>query len=103
MHSCATVVIPLDDGVVFIGALDGAEFGGWLPKVAQTLDAIAGSQFRVGTDGRSRGTAWARSESGIAPTCDKGGCGDLRSLDGGLPVCVIFRFSSPSLLIFLAC
>lgn len=38
MHSCATVVILLDDGVVFIGALDGAEFGGWLPKVAQTLD-----------------------------------------------------------------
>ena len=48
MDSCATVAIPLHDGVVFIRALNGAEFGSWLSEVAQALDAITGSQFGVG-------------------------------------------------------
>jgi len=51
MHSRATVVIPLDDGVVFIGALNGAEFGSWYSEVAQTFDALTGRQFRVGHRG----------------------------------------------------
>ena len=51
MLSCATVVIPLYDCVVFISSLHGAELSGWFSKVAQTLDAITGSQFRVRTRG----------------------------------------------------
>lgn len=48
MHSCATVVIPLYDCVVFVGELNGAELVCWFSEIAQTLNAITGSQFRVG-------------------------------------------------------
>jgi hypothetical protein len=51
MHSCATVVIPLHDSVVFVGALNGAELGSWFSEIAQALDTITGSQFRVGRGG----------------------------------------------------
>jgi hypothetical protein len=40
MHSCATVVIPLYDGVVFVGALNRTELVRWFSEIAQTLDAI---------------------------------------------------------------
>jgi hypothetical protein len=39
------VVIPLYDGVGFIGALN--ELVCWSSEIAQTLDAIPGSQFRA--------------------------------------------------------
>jgi len=49
MHSCATVVIPLYDCVVFVSALNGAELVSWFSEIAQTLDAITrillGSHF----------------------------------------------------------
>jgi hypothetical protein len=51
VHSCATVAIPLHDGVIFVGALDGAELGSWRAEIAQTLDTVTGSQFRVGPGG----------------------------------------------------
>lgn len=53
MHSRATVVIPLDDCVIFVSALNRAELVGWFSKIAQTFDAIAGCQFRVGSGGSS--------------------------------------------------
>ena len=48
MHSRATVVIPLYDGVIFVGALNGAELVRRFSETAQPLDAITGSQVRVG-------------------------------------------------------
>jgi hypothetical protein len=51
MHSCATVVIPLHDCIVFVGALNSAELGSWFSEITQALDAITGSQFRVGCGG----------------------------------------------------
>ncbi len=48
MHSRATVVIPLYDRVIFVSALNSAECVCWFSEVAQTLDAITGSQFRIG-------------------------------------------------------
>ena len=40
-----TVIIPLDDRVIFVGLLNCAEFSSRLPEVAQTLDPISGSQL----------------------------------------------------------
>ena len=51
MHSFATVVVPLYDGVIFVGALNGAELVRWFSEIAQPFDAITGSQFRVGPRG----------------------------------------------------
>jgi hypothetical protein len=48
VHSGATVVIPLNDRVVFVGAFHGAHLVGWLSKIAQRFDAITGIQVRVG-------------------------------------------------------
>jgi hypothetical protein len=84
------VVIPFHDGIVFIGELHGAELGSWFSEIAQTLDAITGVSSGWGTEGRSSGGLLARSESGIARVCDKGGWPDLRSLGGSLSARVIF-------------
>jgi hypothetical protein len=51
MHSCATVVIPLHDRVVFVSTLNGAELLRWLSEIAQTLNAVTGRHFRIGTGG----------------------------------------------------
>jgi hypothetical protein len=51
MESHATVIIPLDDRVLFVSLLNCAEFSGRLPEVAQTLDAISGSQLLAGGGG----------------------------------------------------
>ena len=56
MESHATIVIPLDHCVLFVSALNRAEFSGRLSKVAQTLDAISGNQFLAG--GRGLGERW---------------------------------------------
>jgi hypothetical protein len=48
MDSYSTVIIPLDDRVLFVSSLNDAEFSIWLSEDAQTLDAISGSQFLVG-------------------------------------------------------
>jgi hypothetical protein len=53
MHSRATVIVPLYDCVIFVSALNGAELVCWFSKIAQTLDAITGTQFRVGSRGSS--------------------------------------------------
>src|SRR5664279_1322987 len=45
-----TVIIPLDDRVIFVGLLNCAEFSSRLSEVAQTLDAIS----RESTPGRWR-------------------------------------------------
>jgi hypothetical protein len=48
VHSRATVAIPLYDGLIIVGALNGAELVSRFSETAQLLDAITGSQFRVG-------------------------------------------------------
>ncbi len=40
-----TVIIPLDDRVIFVSLLNCAEFSTRLSEVPQTLDPISGSQF----------------------------------------------------------
>jgi hypothetical protein len=45
VESRATVVIPLDDRVLFISSLNCADFSRRLSEVAQTLDPISGIQF----------------------------------------------------------
>jgi hypothetical protein len=52
VESRASVVIPLDDRVLFVSSLNCADFSSGLSKVAQTLDPISGTEFLVG--GRRR-------------------------------------------------
>ena len=86
MDPHTTVIIPLDDRVIFVSLLNCAEFSSRLSEVAQTLDAISGNQFLASAAGSESGGLLARSESGIAPACDKGGWGALRSLGVALLV-----------------
>jgi hypothetical protein len=51
-----TVIIPLDDRVIFVSLLNCAEFSSRLSEVAQTLDAISGNQFLIGD--RRVGEGW---------------------------------------------
>jgi hypothetical protein len=44
MHSFATVIVPLYEGIIFVGTFNGAELVRWFSEIAQTLDAITGSQ-----------------------------------------------------------
>jgi len=55
-ESHTTVIIPLDDCVIFVSLLNRAQFPSRLSKVAQALDAISGTQFLVGS--RGLGEAW---------------------------------------------
>ena len=51
VQSHTTVIIPLYNRVVFVRLLNCSEFSSRLSEVAQTLDAISGSQFLVGSRG----------------------------------------------------
>ena len=86
MESDTTVIIPFDDRVIFVGLLNCAEFSSRLSEVAQTLDAISGFNSWSVAAGSESGGFLARSESGVAPGCDRGGWGALRSLGTGLLV-----------------
>jgi hypothetical protein len=48
VDSYSTVIIPLDDRIVFVSSLNCAEFSIRLSEIAQTLDAISGTQFLAG-------------------------------------------------------
>jgi hypothetical protein len=50
-QSHTTIVIPLDDSILFVGSLNCYEFSSGLSKIGQTLDAITGIQYRVGPRG----------------------------------------------------
>ena len=50
-QSHTTVVIPLYKRVVFVRLLNCSEFSSRLSEISQTLDAITGIQFRVGSRG----------------------------------------------------
>jgi hypothetical protein len=56
VESHATVTIPFDDRVIFVNLLNCAEFSSRLSEVAQTLHAISGIQFLVGS--RRLGKRW---------------------------------------------
>ena len=56
VDSHATVIIPLDDRVIFVSLLNCAEFSRRFSEVVQPLDAISGSQFLVA--GRRFGEPW---------------------------------------------
>jgi hypothetical protein len=90
-ESLPTVIIPFDDCVIFVGLFNCAQFPRRLSEVAQTLDAISGIQFLLGSRGSASGGFLARSESGVAPAYDTGGWGALCSLGiGFLVIWVIF-------------
>ena len=57
VESHATVVIPLNDRVLFVSSLNCAEFSIRLSEVAQTLDAISGHQLLTG--GGGLGERWS--------------------------------------------
>ena len=48
MDSYSTVIIPLNDCVLVVSSLNSAEFSIGLSEVAQTLDAISGTQVLIG-------------------------------------------------------
>src|SRR5580700_770189 len=48
VQSHTTVIIPFDHRVIFVSLLNCADFSSRLSEVAQTLDAISGTQFLVG-------------------------------------------------------
>ncbi len=50
-QSHSTIIIPLDDSILFVGSLNRAEFSGRLSKITQALYSITGIQFRVGSRG----------------------------------------------------
>src|ERR1700680_4085839 len=56
VNSHATVVIPLDDRVLFVSSLDCGELSSRLSEVTQTFDTISGGQFLAG--GRGLGERW---------------------------------------------
>src|SRR5512141_774451 len=65
-----TVIIPLDDRVIFVSLLNCAEFSSRLSEVAQTLDAISGNQLLASGGGLGEsailtgfGTTYRRSSS----------------------------------------
>jgi hypothetical protein len=74
VESRTTVIIPLDDRIFFVSSLNRADFSSRLSEVSQTLDPISGFQFLVGGTGFAERRLLARSESGIAPGCDRGAC-----------------------------
>jgi hypothetical protein len=47
----ATVIVPLYKRVVFVRLLNCTEFSSRLSEISQTLDAITGIQFRLGSRG----------------------------------------------------
>jgi hypothetical protein len=51
MESHTTVIIPLDDRVLFVSSLNCAKLPSRLSEVAQTLDPISGSQLLAGGGG----------------------------------------------------
>ena len=55
-ESRATVIIPFHDCVIVVCLLHCTQFATRRSKVAQTLDAISGSQFLVGASGLAE--AW---------------------------------------------
>ena len=57
VESHATIVIPLDDSVLFVSSLNCAEFSGRLSEVAQILDAISRNQLLAG--GRGLRERWS--------------------------------------------
>jgi hypothetical protein len=57
VKSRATVVIPLDDRVLFISSFNCADFSRRLSEVDQTLDPISGSQLLAG--GLGLGERWS--------------------------------------------
>ena len=71
MESRTTVVIPLDDRVLFVSSLNCAEFSSRRSEVAQTFDTIPGSTFRRRQEGSKSGGVLARSLSAIAPAVGK--------------------------------
>ena len=66
----ATVVIPFDEGVVFIGLLNCAKVAGPLSEVAQPLDAISGIELLASGGGRGERRPFG--------TIGVGGCAGVR-------------------------
>jgi hypothetical protein len=63
MDSHSTVIIPLDDRVIFVSSLNCADFSSWLSEVSQTLDPVSWSQLLAG--GRGLGERWPLGTVGV--------------------------------------
>jgi hypothetical protein len=85
-----TVIIPFDNRIILVRPLDCTDLPGRYSEVAQTLDPISGTQFLAYAGRLCERRPLARSESGVAPRCDRGGWGALRSVGVGLLICVLF-------------
>jgi hypothetical protein len=68
-ESLTTVIIPLDDRVIFVSLLNCAQFPSRRSEVAQTLDAISGIEFLAGGGGLGErwflGTVTVRRCAGV--------------------------------------
>jgi hypothetical protein len=69
MESRATVIIPFDNGILIISALNGTNFSIRLSEVSQTLDAVSGIQFLLSTENgakrRPLGTVGVRDRARV--------------------------------------
>jgi len=63
VHSDATVIVPFDDGVVFIRSFNRAECSRRLTEVAQSLDTISGSKLLAA--GHGLGQRWLPGSIGV--------------------------------------
>ena len=51
VESHSTVIVPLDDGVLFVNLFNCTQFPSELSKVSQTLDPVSRIQFLAGGSG----------------------------------------------------
>jgi hypothetical protein len=75
VQSHATVVIPLDNRVLFVSSLHCAEFSSRPSEVAQTLDPISGSQLLAGGGGLGEGWPLGTVSVGDRPGVGQGWLG----------------------------
>jgi hypothetical protein len=93
MQSHTTVMIPLHKRIFFVRLLHCSEFSSWLSKISQTLHAISGIQFQLGSGGLGERWPFGSVCLAGAPACDRGGCGALRNL--GVSFLIRFMIGLP--------
>ena len=75
-----------------LGTKDGSGHPVGVPKLPKPSTRSPGVDSRPVAGGSESGGLLARSESGVAPRCDRGGWGTLRSLGVSLLVRLIFHY-----------
>ena len=93
VESRTTIIIPFDNRVLFASSLNVPNSPVGFPKVPKPSTRSPGVNSWPVAEGSGSSGLWARSESGIAPACDRGGWGALRSLSIGLLVLWLIQVS----------